>query len=327
MPSEALLHTNVVPERNAHAQEVLTAVAESAERRMELHQSKRELWWPSEILPPDDRDEMDALRERARDLPPSLRVAMVMNLLTEEALPHFHRLIAQYLGPGPDEVWQRWDNLWTAEEDRHGNLFRDYIRTSGILRMPSVERRQFEYIRHGFGAWYQTGPYHMFVYTTMQERATQTTYNHVADAVVAVEPTLRTVMTRIATDEARHFAFYRGLFGDIVEIDPEGAIEAMGQVLCDFTMPGRNIPEFREMGEVVRRARVYGPDDYIAIVEEQLRFWRVAERRALRGAAARWQDRLLALPERLRSFADSLDERARPRSFEFDFLDGGAFTM
>ena len=36
-------------------------------------------------------------------------------------------------------------------------------------------------------------------------------------------------------------------------------------------MPGVNMPHFREMADVIRRAGIYGPRDYLKIVEEQIR--------------------------------------------------------
>ena len=62
------------------------------------------------------------------------------DLLTEEGLPHFHRLLATYLGG--DTFWSKWTNLWTAEEDRHGAVLHDYTRDSKILDNPVLERMQ-----------------------------------------------------------------------------------------------------------------------------------------------------------------------------------------
>ena len=85
---------------------------------MKAHEAKRILWFPSEILnPPPDEDpdrHLKQLRKRAEGISPAARVALALNLLTEEGLPHFHRLLAVYLGT--DSIWAKWNNLWTAEE-------------------------------------------------------------------------------------------------------------------------------------------------------------------------------------------------------------------
>ena len=43
------------------------------------------------------------------------------------------------------------------------------------------------------------------------------------------------------------------------------------------------MPHFREFADVVRRAGIYGPLDYLKIVEEQLRYWGIE---ALSGLSA-----------------------------------------
>ena len=129
--------------------EVLADLESDVDELMVSHESKRILWFPSELLAPAPDTDPDAhvrdLRERARGISMPGRVALALNLLTEEGLPHFHRLLAVYLGS--DSFWARWTNLWTAEEDRHGAILHDYTRDSQILDNPVLERMQFEYLK------------------------------------------------------------------------------------------------------------------------------------------------------------------------------------
>ena len=132
--------------------EVLADLEPEVSVLMEAHEAKRILWFPSEVLaaPPDtDPDaHIRELRDRARGISLPGRVALALNLLTEEGLPHFHRLLAVYLGS--DSFWSKWTNLWTAEEDRHGAILHDYAHDSRILDNPVLERMQFEYLKAGF---------------------------------------------------------------------------------------------------------------------------------------------------------------------------------
>src|SRR5690348_17750087 len=113
---------------------------------MTSHEQKRVLWFPSELLDPPPGEDPDhhlrSLRERARGISDPARVALALNLLTEEGLPHFHRLLAVYLGT--DSIWAKWNNLWTAEEDRHGAILHDYTRDAGIFDPVVIEKMQFE---------------------------------------------------------------------------------------------------------------------------------------------------------------------------------------
>jgi acyl-[acyl-carrier-protein] desaturase len=78
--------------------EVLADLEEVVHDLMVTHESKRILWFPSELLsaaPDTDPDEhVRQLRRRAEGIDTPARVALAMNLLTEEGLPHFHRLLA-----------------------------------------------------------------------------------------------------------------------------------------------------------------------------------------------------------------------------------------
>ena len=107
--------------------EVLGDLEPVVDKLIEAHESKRILWFPSELLAPPEGEDPErhraALRERARGIHDSARVAVGLNLLTEEGLPHFHRLLAQYLDE--DGFWRKWNYLWTAEEDRHGAVPRE----------------------------------------------------------------------------------------------------------------------------------------------------------------------------------------------------------
>ena len=158
--------------------EVLADLEEQVHDLMVVHEAKRILWFPSELLaPPPDTDpdhHIAELRERTRGISTPLRVALALNLLTEEGLPHFHRLLAVYLGS--DSFWSKWTNLWTAEEDRHGAVLHDYTRDSQLLNNPELERMQFEYLKAGFEPAWDKDPYRVFVYTTLQERATQVSH-------------------------------------------------------------------------------------------------------------------------------------------------------
>ena len=155
--------------------EVLTDLEPVVAILMKAHEAKRILWFPSEILNPAPDEDPDRhlkeLRKRAEGISPAARVALALNLLTEEGLPHFHRILAVYLGD--DSHWQTWTNLWTAEEDRHGVILHDYTRDAQVFDRVVIEKMQFDYMRAGFAPDWDRDPYRVFVYTSLQERATQ----------------------------------------------------------------------------------------------------------------------------------------------------------
>lgn len=309
--------------------EVLADLEEVVHALMDAHEAKRPLWFPSELLAPapdtDPDHHLAELRERARGISLPMRVALALNLLTEEGLPHFHRLLAAYLGG--DTFWSKWTNLWTAEEDRHGAVLHDYTRDSRILDNPVLERMQFEYLRAGFEPEWDKDPYRVFVYTTLQERATQASHANTGRLAGEYEPTIGQVLKNVAAEEARHYTFYRTIFKEVLARDPNRGLASAAEVMPSIDMPGVNMPNFREMADVIRRAGIYGPRDYLKIVEEQIRFWAIDALTGLDEVGKRAQEKILGIPKRLERVADAMETRSRAKTFSFAVAHAREFRM
>src|SRR5688572_11617460 len=299
--------------------EVLADLEPVVHRLMEVHEAKRVLWFPSELLqPPPDSDPLQhvhQLRERARGITLPMRVALALNLLTEEGLPHFHRLLAVYLGS--ESFWSRWTNMWTAEEDRHGAVLHDYCHDSQILNAPILEKMQFDYIRAGFDPAWDRDPYRVFVYTTLQERATQISHANTGKLASEYEPTIGTVLANVAKEEARHYVFYREIFANVLQRDPNNALVSAATVMPAIDMPGVKMPYFREMADVIRRAGIYGPEDYITIVQEQIKFWKLEALSGLNEAGEKAREKILGVPARLERIAEAMKSRTRSQTVAF----------
>jgi acyl-[acyl-carrier-protein] desaturase len=309
--------------------EVLADLEPVVQELMEAHEAKRILWFPSEVLAPapdTDPDQHFAdLRKRAVGISLPARVALCVNLLTEEGLPHFHRILGQYLGS--DSFWFKWTNLWTAEEDRHGVILHDYMRESRILDNPVLDRMQFEYMRAGFEPAWDMDPYKVFVYTSLQERATQFSHANTGKLAGEYEPLIGEVLSNVAKEEARHYTFYRTVFKEVLSRDPDRALISAFALMPAIDMPGINMPNFREMADVIRRAGIYGPRDYLKIVEEQIRFWAIEAVAAVTDAGKRAQESILGIPRRLERVADAMESRTKAKTFNFAVAFNREFEM
>ena len=309
--------------------EVLADLEEVVADLMQVHEAKRILWFPSEILdaaPDTDPDHhIRELRKRAEGISEPARVALALNLLTEEGLPHFHRLLAVYLGN--ESHWQNWTNLWTAEEDRHGLILHDYVRDAQLFDRTVIERMQFDYLRAGFAPEWDRDPYRVFVYTSLQERATQISHANTGKLASEYEPTIGLVLANVAKEEARHYTFYRTVFKEVLERDPNQALESAARIMPAIDMPGVNMPHFREFADVVRRAGIYGPRDYLKIVEEQIKFWAIDKLEGLNEAGKRAQEKILGIPARLERIAGAIEAKTKPKTFAFDVVFRREFAM
>jgi acyl-[acyl-carrier-protein] desaturase len=318
------------PARNAaaghfgvpHQVQVLVAVEPRVKELTAAHLSRRNLWFPNDLLSADAElaaiDDLERVRADARGLPDTVRIAFALHLLTEEGLPHFHRLIATHLGN--ESPWSAWNNTWTAEEDRHGCAMRDYARDARLFSMGALERMQYRYIESGFNPDWERDPYRLLAYTSLQEKATQTAHANCARACSNYEPRVQRILAHISGDEARHYSFYRGVFGEILRLDTNAALCSLLKVAPALAMPGHTMPGYDQMSEVVRRTGIYTPVHYARIVEELLEYWNVAGLTGLSAEGSAAQDKLMRIPQRLQRMSDYLDSKATRRQFRFDFI-------
>ena len=309
--------------------EVLQDLEEKVQELMEIHERKRELWFPTDLLGPSPDQDPDVhlaeLRAQASGIPDHARAALALNLLTEEGLPHFHRLLAVYLGD--ESFWRRWNNLWTAEEDRHGQVLHDYARDTRLLKQRRLEEMQFEYLRAGFHPAWDRDPYRVFAYTTVQERATQFSHSETGKIVAEYEPRLGVILSQVAKEEARHYTFYRTIFEEILKRDPDQALHSASFILPAIDMPGVTMPGFKELADVIRRSGIYGPRDYLRIVQEQIRYWKIESLDGLGELGRKAQEKILGIPARLKRIADHMETKSRGKTFSFEVVFNREFAM
>ena len=308
----------------AEKTEVLSYLESNVKEWIKDHIEKRKLWFSSDFLPADEKmndnqeKNIKQLRDRSRGVKDEVRVAVALNLLTEEGLPHFHRLIAQHLGDR--SFWSKWNNMWTAEEDRHGAAIRDYVRDARLFSFREVELMQFHYIESGFNPDWDKDPYKVFVYTTLQERATQVSHKNTGKLAGQDEPLLNGILSNIAADEAKHYTFYRSVFKEVLKLDPNRAMLSAADIMPAIDMPGISMPNFRDMADVVRRIGIYGPRDYKKIVEEAIKFWEIELITGLNDLAQKAQEKILSIPKRLEKVAEYIEKRTESKTFSFDFI-------
>ncbi|MGC8595130.1 MAG: acyl-ACP desaturase [Candidatus Kryptoniota bacterium] len=325
-----MLKKNVPYTENSQAKyRVLIDIEPAVKDLILRHESKRNLWYSSDFLPANqgtfNEKFLSDLRKRADGIPDSVRIAVSLNVLTEEGLPHFHRIIADNLGQCGE--WGKWNGIWTAEEDRHGNILRDYIRDSRLLNFSVLESLQFDYIRTGFHPVWNGDPYKIFVYTSLQEKATHISHLNTGKAVVEQEPLLWEIAQNIAQDESRHYAFYMNVFKEIIARDPNAALECAAEIMPGIDMPGISMANFNEFADIVRRSGIYTLRDYEKIVEQLIVSWGIASLTGLNNVGKKAQEKIMLLPSRLKKVADFIDSHVDSKSFKFDLIFGRIIEM
>ncbi|MFF0488648.1 acyl-ACP desaturase [Nocardia sp. NPDC004068] len=123
---------------------------------------------------------------------------------------------------------------WAHDEERHAAVLTRYQEEADINTPERLRLELAEEGRKHFGLPYSE-PLEAFVYTMIQEKATQLFYQRFR--AVAREPVLRDLLNRLGRDEARHFAFYTRLVEEYLRRDARAAAPHLREVVRGFRMP------------------------------------------------------------------------------------------
>lgn len=279
-------------------------------------------WQPSDFLPDSTRDtfysEIKELRENAKDLSYDLVAVLIGDTITEEALPTYESWLSMVDGISKDEQggWMKWVRHWTAEENRHGDLLNKYLYLSGRVDMRQMEISTQYLIADGFDIGTGHDPYRNFIYTSFQELATNISHRRVASFAKQEGDTLLSKMCGvIASDEARHAKAYKDFMMRIFEVDPSEAMIAFEDMMRNkIVMPAHFLREmngeksgvYGHFSDAAQRLGVYTGKDYIEITDLLLKDWNISTMTGLSGPAAKAQDYLMRLPERLTRLTDRI---------------------
>ncbi len=304
------------PVETAALRELEPVVAANLDRHLGLAKE----WFPHDYVPWSrgrDFAFLDGEDWTPEDSPldPVARTAMVVNLLTEDNLPSYHREIA--VNFGRDGAWGQWVGRWTAEEGRHGIALRDYLVVTRGVDPVALERLRMEHMTAGFESGDLT-PLQTLAYVSFQELATRVAHRNTGRATGC--PLAEQLLARIAVDENLHMVFYRNLVAAALEIAPDETMSAIRDQVVGFQMPGAGMPDFARNSLVIAKAGIYDLRlHHDEVVMPVLRFWKVFDRSDLGpvGEQARCElsDFLAGLDTRAARFVEQR-ERQRARAKE-----------
>ena len=316
--------------------EVMHFLAQQTEQAIDQFLNKiDENWQPADLLPDSSQDnfteQIRDLRESCKDLPYDYMVVLVGDIITEEALPTYESWLMDIEGIGKtgEEGWSKWIRMWTAEENRHGDLLNKYVYLSGRINMRQMEISTQHLIADGMDLGTARDPYRNFVYTSFQETATNISHRRTASLAKKYGNThLSRLCGVVAADEARHAKAYKHFITRIFEVDPSEMMLAFEDMMRKkIVMPAHFL---RQQGEKVgaawnhfsdaaQRIGVYTTKDYTDILEGLVDEWKIAHMTGLNDAAERARDYLMALPDRFRKVAERTGIKA-PLDYQFNWI-------
>ena len=285
---------------------------------LERHLTMAKPWMPHDYVPWSEGrnfaflggEDWSPEQQRYSD---AARSSLIVNLLTEDNLPSYHREIAGIFGH--DGAWGTWVGRWTAEENRHAVAIRDYLVVTRAVDPVALEEARMVHMTEGFQAIHP-GLLHGVAYVSFQELATRVSHRNTGAATG--DPLAEQLFPRIALDENLHMVFYRTVFNAAFDLAPDAAMRAVTDTVKDFAMPGYGIEGFTRKAMEIAVAGIYDIRQHVdEVLMPVLRYWKVMERddlgpdgeiarqelvdyiEALEKQASRFEDKRPALKQRL----------------------------
>ena len=288
-----------------------------AARELERHMATAKEWFPHQYVPWGQGTDFDgeydgaAWAEDQSPVDGVARTALVVNLLTEDNLPSYHRALSDAVGR--DSAWGEWVHRWTAEEGRHAIAMRDYLTVTRAVDPVALERERMDHMGLGFESVHEESVLTTMAYVSFQELATRISHRNTGRHTD--DPGCDRLLARIAADENLHMLFYRNVMEAAFDLSPDAAMQAVARVAENFAMPGSEVEGFTRRSLTIALAGIYDlrihHDEVLAPV---LRAWNVWDRDDLgpEGVAAR--ERLAAFLAGLDADATRFEERRAERA-------------
>ncbi len=287
---------------------LLNELEPEAARLYDRHARVAQEWFPHDYIPyrlGRDFDKEPWTPDQPR-LTGVAQTAFEVNLLTEDNLPSYHRLIHGMFGNG-DGAWINWVGRWTAEEGRHAIVLRDYLTVTRNIDPIMLERGRFQQLQQGYDMA-STSTLRGLAYVAFQELATRISHRNTGR--YSNDPVADKIMIRIAADENLHMVFYRDILLAAIKIQPSAAVRAIVDEVLAFQMPGAGIPNFLRKAAQIAKAGIYDirihRDEVLLPI---IRHWGIFELEGLDAAAEEARRRLAEHLGKLEVAAKRFEER------------------
>jgi acyl-[acyl-carrier-protein] desaturase len=288
-----------------------------AATELDRHLSMVKNWMPHEYIPWAEGTNFDGIyggvawNEEQSPVDGVARTALVVNLLTEDNLPSYHRALSDITGR--ESAWGEWVQRWTAEEARHAIAMRDYMTVTRAVDPVALEEERMAHMSRGFSSSNEEHVLKSMGYVSFQELATRISHRNTGRHTT--DEGLDRLLARIAADENLHMLFYRNIMSAAFEVAPDASMVAVVEVAKNFAMPGAEVDGFMRRSLAIALAGIYDlrihHDEVLAPV---LRAWNVWDRTDFGPVGEQARDELAAFMVGLNHEAEVFEEKRAARA-------------
>ncbi|MGV9414487.1 acyl-ACP desaturase [Nocardia sp. NPDC003693] len=238
--------------------ELLESLAPEVEANLVRHVAVAAEWQPHDYVPWDDGRNFEFLggtdwEPAQSELSDVSKLALTVAVLVADNLPAYHRELAKYLRTGP---WWRWVGRWTAEENRHEIMIRNYLMVTRAVDPIALERVRMEHMTLGFS---RPGMHLIDVLAASAFEEAAAAVRHRNTAALSEDPIVVTIAERLAADDELHAIFFANLVSAALDQAPDQAVRAIADRVADFRVPVVNLPDGTNSDDLLAAAGIYDP--------------------------------------------------------------------
>ncbi|MVU81801.1 acyl-ACP desaturase [Nocardia sp. ET3-3] len=244
---------NVLADRD-----LLESLEGEVEANLTRHIAAAPEWQPHDYVPWDDGRNFAFLGGTDWDpaqseLSEVTKTALTVSVLIADNLPAYHRELGKYLRTGQ---WWRWVGRWTAEENRHEILIRNYLMVTRAVDPIALERMRMAHMTAGF----RRPPMHLLdVLAAAAFEEAAAAVRHRSTARLADNVIVATIADRLAADDELQTVFFANLIAAALDLAPDQTVRAIADRIADFHVPTVELADGRTSDEVLAEAGIYDP--------------------------------------------------------------------
>ncbi|MGY2029554.1 acyl-ACP desaturase [Nocardia gipuzkoensis] len=236
--------------------ELLESLAVDVELLLRKHVDVADGWQPHDFVPWDDGRNFAFLggtdwSPEQSELGDTAKLALTVSVLIADNLPSYHREIGKYLRTG---AWWRWVGRWTAEENRHEIMIRNYLMVTRAVDPVQLERLRMEHMTKGFR---RPAMHLLDVLATCAFEEVASAVRHRNIAALGENPLVTAMAERIAQDDELQSVFFADLVAAALDLAPDQTVRAIADRVAGFEVPTVTLPDGRSSDEALAEAGVY----------------------------------------------------------------------
>ncbi|WP_238422058.1 acyl-ACP desaturase [Gordonia sp. 'Campus'] len=229
--------------------DLIIALEKALPEIAEDHQAAATPWNPHDWVPWDDGrnfaflggDDFDPSQATLSD---EARAGLLALLLTKDNLPSYHRVLAKHFPAFSD--WRQLVGVWTAEDNRHAIVLRDYLVVRRAIDPVDAEERRRIHVTQGYRQTpEQVEPLSpLDVLALMAVHENQCVHFIANLKAVANDEVLEEILTKIAADDQQQAVTFGAFLNAGLVADQDATVLAIDRALAIDEPIGHDVDDF-----------------------------------------------------------------------------------